>query len=166
MASTYATTGCLRSCRLAVPVSSPSPYAMLCHAWLGASHPFGIMTCGTSLLRHVAHNVFVVPHLQPVPGEQFRHRSAITADQARLDVAASGIWGVRFENTFIDVRVLAPLRLQVVPPHLPPPRPGRRRKSAASMREESLILSTRLSSWLFSQLLVEWVINAQPYTRG
>ena len=29
-------------------------------------------------------------------------------DQARLDVVASGIWGGRFERTYIDVRVFNP----------------------------------------------------------
>ena len=41
-------------------------------------------------------------------GEQFRFRTAISEDQARLDVAANGIWGGRFERTFIDVRVFNP----------------------------------------------------------
>eukprot|EP00117_Sycon_ciliatum_P046195 scpid56052/ scgid0290/ len=57
-----------------------------------------------SLLKKVAHNVAVEPHLQPVTGEQFRYRSAIVEEQARLDVAASG----RFERTFVDVRVFNP----------------------------------------------------------
>ena len=61
-----------------------------------------------SMLKRVAHNVSVKPHLQQVTGEQFRHRSAIQTDQARLDVAASGIWGGGFERTYIDVRVFNP----------------------------------------------------------
>ena len=48
------------------------------------------------------------PHLQPLSGEQLRYRSAIADDQARLDVVASGIWGGRFERTYIDVRVFNP----------------------------------------------------------
>ena len=35
-------------------------------------------------------------------------RSASTEDQARLDVVASGVWGGRFERTFLDVRVFNP----------------------------------------------------------
>eukprot|EP00117_Sycon_ciliatum_P029467 scpid89020/ scgid2082/ len=58
-----------------------------------------------SSLKGVAHNVAVEPHLQPLTGEQFQLRSASTEDQARLDVVASGVWGGRFERTFIDVRV-------------------------------------------------------------
>ena len=58
-----------------------------------------------SLLKRVTNNVAIEPHLQPVIGEQFRHRSTIKENQTRLDVAASGIWSGRFERTFIDVRV-------------------------------------------------------------
>ena len=61
-----------------------------------------------SSLKGVAHNVAVEPHLQPLTGEQFQLRSASTEDQARLDVVASGVWGGRFERTFIDVRVFNP----------------------------------------------------------
>ena len=60
------------------------------------------------LLKRVANNVSIEPHLLPLTGEALRYRSAITEDQARLDVAASGVWGGRFERTFIDVRVFNP----------------------------------------------------------
>ena len=61
-----------------------------------------------SLLREVAHDVQVEPHLQPLTGETFRHRSAISEDGARLDVAASGVWGGRFERALLDIRVFNP----------------------------------------------------------
>ena len=35
--------------------------------------------------------------------------TAISDDGARLDVAASGVWGNRFERTFVDIRVFNPL---------------------------------------------------------
>ena len=60
------------------------------------------------LLKRVANNVTTEPHLQPVTGEAFRYRSAITDPQARLDIAASGVWGERFDRTFFDVRVFNP----------------------------------------------------------
>ena len=60
------------------------------------------------LLKRVANNVSIEPHLLPLTGEALRYRSAITEDQARLDVAASGVWGGRFERPFIDVRVFNP----------------------------------------------------------
>ena len=44
-----------------------------------------------NLLNKVAHNVAVEPHLQPVTGEQFHYRTTNVGEQARLDVAASGI---------------------------------------------------------------------------
>eukprot|EP00117_Sycon_ciliatum_P023821 scpid87934/ scgid20159/ len=61
-----------------------------------------------SLLKDVAHDVSTEPSLQPITGETLRHRTAISADGARLDVAASGIWGGRFEKTFLDIRVFNP----------------------------------------------------------
>ena len=60
------------------------------------------------LLKRVATNVSVEPHLEPLSGEQLSLRTAIRADAARLDVAANGIWGGRFERTYIDVRVFNP----------------------------------------------------------
>ena len=61
------------------------------------------------MLREVAHDVVVEPSLQPLSGECFHSRSTNQSSQARLDVAASGIWGGRFERTFIDVRVFNPM---------------------------------------------------------
>ena len=40
--------------------------------------------------------------------ESLSLQSANTDEHARLDVAASGIWGGRFERTFFDVRVFNP----------------------------------------------------------
>ena len=61
------------------------------------------------MLRQVAHDVVVEPSLQPLSGERFHLRSTNRNDQARLDVAAGGVWGGRFERTFIDVRVFNPM---------------------------------------------------------
>lgn len=36
------------------------------------------------------------------------HRTAITNDGARLDIAVYGFWGGRFEKAFLDVRVFNP----------------------------------------------------------
>eukprot|EP00117_Sycon_ciliatum_P015868 scpid98923/ scgid15548/ len=60
------------------------------------------------MLRGVAYDVAVEPDLQPLTGEHFVHRTAITGDSPRLDVAASGVWGGRFERAFFDVRVFNP----------------------------------------------------------
>ena len=50
------------------------------------------------LIKQVAHQVTIEPHLQPLSGEHLRYSTANTEDQARLDVAASGIWGGRFDR--------------------------------------------------------------------
>ena len=61
-----------------------------------------------SLLTEVCHGVTTEPHLQSLSGETLSHRSAITEDGARLDIAMYGFWGSRFEKAFLDVRVFNP----------------------------------------------------------
>ena len=61
-----------------------------------------------NLLTEVCHDVSIEPHLQPLSGESLSLRTASTEDNARLDVAASGFWGGRFERAFFDVRVFNP----------------------------------------------------------
>ena len=60
------------------------------------------------LLTEVCHDVNVEPRLQPLSGETFTTRSTATEDNSRLDIAASGFWGGRFERAFFDVRVINP----------------------------------------------------------
>ena len=60
------------------------------------------------LMTEVCHNVAVEPHLQPLTGESLHGLSSNTEDGARLDVAADGFWGSRFERAFFDVRVFNP----------------------------------------------------------
>ena len=48
-------------------------------------------------------------HLQPLSGEVLSNRTVSTEENARLDVAANGIWGGRFERTFVDMRIFNPL---------------------------------------------------------
>ena len=60
------------------------------------------------LMSVVCHGVSTEPHLQPVDGEILRGASANTSDGARLDIAANGLWGGRFERAFFDVRVFNP----------------------------------------------------------
>ena len=71
----------------------------------------GTMSCGTfaQVLTEVCHNVATEPTLEPLQGESFRLASTSTADGARLDIAASGFWGGRFERTFFDIQVCNPL---------------------------------------------------------
>ena len=55
------------------------------------------------LMSEVCHDVCIEPTLQPITGEALSSASAITEDGARLDVAANGFWGGRF-----DVKVFNP----------------------------------------------------------
>ena len=61
-----------------------------------------------NLLSEVCNNVCIEPHLQPITGEHLSGASANTQDGARLDIAANGLWGGRYERTFFDVRVFNP----------------------------------------------------------
>ena len=60
------------------------------------------------LMTELCHNVVIEPHLQPLNGETLQGASSITQNGARLDVAADGFWGSRFERAFFDVRVFNP----------------------------------------------------------
>ena len=98
-----------------------------------------------SLLREVAHDVQVEPHLQPLTGETFRHHSAIFEDGARLDVAASGVWDVsngHYWTSGCSTRTPAPTASS---PSRPPtgsmrPRKGARTKNASGKLNTRLFL--------------------------
>ena len=59
------------------------------------------------LMKEVAHDVKIEPMLQPVSNPSDLNKGTITADSARLDVSARGIF-CKFENTFFDVRITNP----------------------------------------------------------
>ena len=61
-----------------------------------------------NLLSEVCHNVSVEPGLQPLTGETLDFATSNTSSEARLDIAASGVYGSRFERDFFDVRVFNP----------------------------------------------------------
>ncbi len=80
-----------------------------------------MLSCGFPSLRHneirdltvrllteVCNHVQIEPELQEITTEAMSRRSANTTNGARLDVAASGVWGDRRERTLIDVRVFNP----------------------------------------------------------
>ena len=102
---------------------SPSqlPTRCTCGSLFTIEHALSCPTGGFTIIRHnevrdllanllteVCHDVSIEPHLQPLNGESFSTRSASIEDSARLDVAASGFWGGRFERAFFDVRVFNP----------------------------------------------------------
>ena len=57
------------------------------------------------MLSVAVHGVCIEPHLQPLSGECLRHRTDIREDGARLDIAASGVWGGQFERALFDIQV-------------------------------------------------------------
>ena len=61
-----------------------------------------------SLLDEVCGNVQIEPTLIPLSGEAQLGKPANTSSEARLDVSASGFWGVRFVRTMFDGRVFHP----------------------------------------------------------
>ncbi|NRB82009.1 MAG: hypothetical protein HRU38_25715 [Saccharospirillaceae bacterium] len=58
------------------------------------------------LLKEICRDVKIEPTLQPTQGD-FLRRAANKADQARVDIAATGLWS-KFERTYFDVRVTHP----------------------------------------------------------
>ena len=60
------------------------------------------------VLGEVCKDVVIEPALTPLSGEQFNLRSANVDDNARLDVAARGVW-TRGSRAFFDIRVFNPL---------------------------------------------------------
>lgn len=61
-----------------------------------------------NLLTEVCSNVCIEPDLQPLTGEVLRNASSNQQDGARLDIAANGFWGGRYQRTYFDVRVFNP----------------------------------------------------------
>ena len=61
-----------------------------------------------NLLTEICHDVCIEPDLQPITGEVLTCITSNTQDGARLDIAANGFWGGRFERAYFDVRVFNP----------------------------------------------------------
>ncbi len=61
-----------------------------------------------NLLTEVCSDVQIEPDLQPLTGETLSFATSNSQDGARLDIAANGFWGGRYERTFFDVRVFNP----------------------------------------------------------
>ncbi len=60
------------------------------------------------ILTEICSDVCIEPELQPTNGEELIGLSLNVQDGARLDIACNGIWGGRFERTYLDVRVFNP----------------------------------------------------------
>ncbi len=61
-----------------------------------------------NLLTEICPDVQIEPDLQPLTGETLSYATSNSQDGARLDIAANGFWGGRYERTFFDVRVFNP----------------------------------------------------------
>jgi len=52
-------------------------------------------------LSEVCHDVKVEHYLQPLTGETLRYRTAVSGDDAHLDIRAVGFWGDCFQHVFL-----------------------------------------------------------------
>ena len=97
------------------------PSVCACGSNFNVEHALNCPTGGFTIIRHnevrdllavllseVCHDVSIEPHLQPLSGESIHGSSANIEVGTRLDVAADGFWGGRFERAFFDVRVFNP----------------------------------------------------------
>ena len=64
-----------------------------------------VADCMSEVCSEVCSDVCTEPTLQPITGETLTGTSAISGDGARLDIAANGFWGGRFERAYFDVRI-------------------------------------------------------------
>ena len=70
-------------------------------------HHNDIRDLTANILREVCNDVEVEAKLIPLTGEQLQYWSAITGDEARLDIRARSFW-VRGQEAFLDIRVFDP----------------------------------------------------------
>ena len=118
-----------------------------------------------SLLSEVCHNVATEPRLQPLNGESLTHRTAITTDDACLDIRARGFWSAA-QDAYFDTRVFHPnTPSNSSGPFLRPIRSMRTSRNGhmASVFEKSSVGSSHL---LCFPPLVGWVRKPQHFTKG
>ena len=56
-----------------------------------------------NLLTEVCHDAMIEAKLQPLTGEVLNGATSNSANGAKLDIRVNGLWGGRFERTFLDV---------------------------------------------------------------
>jgi hypothetical protein len=61
-----------------------------------------------SWMSEVCTNVQTEPILQPLSNEILHGRTANREEEARLDIAADGLWGGHFERFYFDIRIFNP----------------------------------------------------------
>ena len=98
--------------------SSSSTFPLCLWQSISVNHAFSCPHSAFPIIRHndvcdltaklfseICHGVQIEPHLQPLTGEILRYKSAVHADDARVDIRAAGFWGCRHHHSFFDVRV-------------------------------------------------------------
>ena len=96
-----------------------------------------------TLLTEVCHNVSIEPDLQPLTGEQLSLATSNRAEGARLDVAANGFWGGRYERALFDVKVFNPYAYR----HTPLPALYRQQENMKKRAYEQRVLEVEHASF-------------------
>ena len=125
-------------------------------------------------LRDVCSEVNVEPFLfSPVTGEELEFRSASTDSEARLDIAASGFLGCRFEQAFFDVRVFSPFARRHPQRRLYPYKKKSRGIFSSSGPHDELmspheeLMSPHESSWGLMRILKSsWAVFKRNFAHG
>ena len=94
--------------QMSLPPNRPSvgweAHTRLCNPTIPVSRKNGDPI---KMLTEVCHNVATEPRLQPLSGETLTQRTAISTDDARLDIRARGFWCAA-QDAYFDVRVFYP----------------------------------------------------------
>ena len=99
--------GCHQTSQPNVTVAQPSQSLMPPMGGFPTIRHNELRDLTASLLTEVCHNVATEPRLQPLSGESLTYRSAITSNEAHLDIRATGFWTAA-QDAYFDVRVFHP----------------------------------------------------------
>ena len=115
------------------------------------------------LLREAkCRNVYIEPSLLPTSA-QFHPKGTITADGARLDIVATGLYGNN-EKTFMDVRITHPN----APSNMSTPvdKLLLRNETEKKTKYGSRIINTERASYIHSRALFRVACSCSPLSKG